>query len=557
MKHTHCKLYIKNKLRAIYKDKNNIAYYRENNKYLPLNNKDINKNTCLRKSIQRGGGGKINKIFLRKTNRYYDIYIKTLNKTDIYMTEVFENLLKSYDFLNKCKTYIVDFLKKQNIDEDSYLSNLKKKTILKLLFKIIINNIFTNYFIEIYALCYRGNDELELFFGKFGQYLGDEEKPIIENKKNGIIKKIAKYSEDYKDNVDFIYKKTTKKYNIISADNEEEEENEEENNEEEYGELNNKMSLEQYEKLMVHQEKFNSFLRTSYWYKYTKTLITECIKSFENIVLDKDVHLKEILFSTLKQMIISFLSISIQNDIYIDVNNFSDDPESDIIVQTYKKFIESLATSDTAKTTTAFYEEFDKLEEVLAKVIKDEIEKATKTAKDVQVDVAPIMGASPVLQAPKVGGKGGKKAKKKIKGGAEEDVELFNKMEKKRLIMEKKKGEVIKHFEENYKYILNDLKSLTYISTKPVISSIIDKSINMEQKLLFIADAFILLIKNNIFLGYTDSYRYLVDKLMEHLKNLNSIIDKLKVFAKVDDDNKSDETKNDKSNETKDDKGAK
>ena len=40
-------------------------------------------------------------------------------------------------------------------------------------------------------------------------------------------------------------------------------------------------------------------------------------------------------------------------------------------------------------------------------------------------------------------------------------------------------------------------------------------------------------------------------------QNLNSIIDKLKVFAKVDDDNKSDETKNDKSNETKDDKGAK
>lgn len=557
MKHTHCKLYIKNKLRAIYKDKNNIAYYRENNKYLPLNNKDIKKNTCLRKSIQRGGGGKINKIFLRKTNRYYDIYTKALNKTDIYMTEVFDNLFKSYDFLNKCKTYIVDFLKKQNIDEDSYLSNLKKKTILKLLFKIIINNIFTNYFIEIYALCYRGNKELELFFGKFGQYLGDEEKPIIENKKNGIIKKIAKYSEDYRDNVDFIYKKTTKKYNIISADNEEEEENEEENNEEEYDELNNKMSLEQYEKLMVHQEKFNSFLRTSYWYKYTKTLITECIKSFENIVLDKDVHLKEILFSTLKQMIISFLSISIQNDIYIDVNNFSDDPESDIIVQTYKKFIESLATSDTAKTTTAFYEEFDKLEEVLAKVIKDEIDKATKTAKDVQVDVAPIMGAPPVTQTPKVGVKGGKKAKKKIKGGAEEDVELFNKMDKKRLIMEKKKGEVIKHFEENYKYILNDLKSLTYISTKPVISGIIDKSINMEQKLLFIADAFILLIKNNIFLGYTDSYRYLVDKLMEHLKNLNSIIDKLKVFVKVDDDNKSDETKNDKSNETKDDKGAK
>ena len=429
--------------------------------------------------------------------------------------------------------------------------------ILKLLFKIIINNIFTNYFIEIYALCYRGNEELEVFFGKFGQYLGDDEKQIIENKKKGIIKKIAKYSEDYKDNVDFIYKKTTKKYNIISADNEEEEE--EENNEEEYDEINNKVTLEQYEKLIVHQEKFNSFLRTSYWYKYTKTLIIECIKSFENVVSEKDAHLKEILFSTLKQMIISFLSISIQNDIYIDVNNFSDDPESDIIVQTYKKFIESLATSDTAKTTTAFYEEFDKLEEVLAKVIKDEIEKATKTAKDVQVDVAPIMGASPVTQAPKVGGKGAKKAKKKFKGGAEEDVELFNKMEKKRLIMEKKKGEVIKHFEENYKYILNDLKLLTYVSTNPVISSIISKSINMEQKMLFIADAFILLIKNNIFLGYTDSYRYLVDKLMEHLKNLNSIIDKLKVFAKVDDDNKSDETKNDKSksDETKDDKNVK
>ena len=51
----------------------------------------------------------------------------------------------------------------------------------------------------------------------------------------------------------------------------------------------------------------------------------------------------------------------------------------------------------------------------------------------------------------------------------------------------------------------------------------------------------------------------LVDKLMEHLKNLNSIIDKLKVFAKVDDDNKSDETKNDKSksDETKDDKNVK
>lgn len=557
MKHTHCKLYIKNKLRAIYKDKNNTAYYRENNKYLPLNNKDINK-TCIRKKIQRGGAGKINKNFLRKTNRYYDIYTKALNKTDIYMTDVFENLLKSYDFLNKCKTYIVDFIKQQNIDEDNYLSTLKKKTILKLLFKIIINNIFTNYFIEIYALCYRGNEELEVFFGKFGQYLGDDEKQIIENKKKGIIKKIAKYSEDYKDNVDFIYKKTTKKYNIISADNEEEEE--EENNEEEYDEINNKVTLEQYEKLIVHQEKFNSFLRTSYWYKYTKTLIIECIKSFENVVSEKDAHLKEILFSTLKQMIISFLSISIQNDIYIDVNNFSDDPESDIIVQTYKKFIESLATSDTAKTTTAFYEEFDKLEEVLAKVIKDEIEKATKTAKDVQVDVAPIMGASPVTQVPKVGGKGPKKRPGKpikIKGGAEEDVELFNKMEKKRLIMEKKKGEVIKHFEENYKYILKDLKSLTYISTKPVISSIISKSVNMEQKLLFIADAFILLIKNNIFLGYTDSYRYLVDKLMEHLKNLNSIIDKLKVFVKVDDDNKSDETKDDKSKGTKDDKGAK
>ena len=116
MKHTHCKLYIKNKLRAIYKDKNNTAYYRENNKYLPLNNKDINK-TCIRKKIQRGGAGKINKKFLRKTNRYYDIYTKALNKTDIYMTEVFENLLKSYDFLNKCKTYIIDFLKQQNIDE--------------------------------------------------------------------------------------------------------------------------------------------------------------------------------------------------------------------------------------------------------------------------------------------------------------------------------------------------------------------------------------------------------------------------------------------------------